>query len=74
MHGKPSAKFKYVMGEPTYKNKFYDALVLPIQGIEGNQVCGNAKYTIVSYPFVCFKLTISLIKDPMERWWWFIHY
>lgn len=46
MHGKPSGKFKFVMGEPTYKNQFYSDLVLPIQSVEGHQCVGNGKYSV----------------------------
>ena len=48
MIGKPSAKFKYLSGEPTFvKQQFLD-LHTPLQGVEGNQVCANAKYVAVS--------------------------
>jgi len=48
MIGKPSAKFKYVGGEPTYVKELFQDLSTPLQGVEGNQVCANDKYVVVS--------------------------
>ena len=73
MHGKPSGKFKFVMGEPTYKNQFYSDLVLPIQSVEGHQCVGNGKYSVVSNCQIFLYLIIFFILVSMERWWWFLH-
>lgn len=48
MIGKPSAKYKYLGGEPTYVKQSYQDLNCPLQGVEGNQLCANARYVAVS--------------------------
>lgn len=48
MIGKPSAKYKYLAGEPTYVKQLYQDLVTPLQGTEGHSLCANEKYVAVS--------------------------
>ena len=48
MIGKPSAKFKYLAGQPTYVKQLYQDLKTPVQGVEGNPICANSQYVVVS--------------------------
>lgn len=75
MIGKPSAKYKYVGGEPTYVKMMYQELTTPLQGVEGNQVCANDKYVAVSnsYLEIILLLIFAFNLDPMERRRWSIH-
>jgi hypothetical protein len=41
-------KYKYMLGESTYKKKF-DGCIMPDAGIEGNTVTGNRDYIAVSF-------------------------
>ena len=40
-------KYKYMLGESTYKKKF-DGCLMPGEGIEGNTICGNKDFIAVS--------------------------
>lgn len=58
-------KFKYMLGEPTYKKKF-EGCSMPDGGIEGNTITANNKYIAVS-----FYIFLIINIDAMEsrRWW-----
>lgn len=49
MIGKPSAKYRYLAGEPTYVKQQYQELATPSLGVEGHQLCANSNYVVVSH-------------------------
>lgn len=69
---KPSNTYKYIAGEETYKNKDFNQLVMPTQSVEGNSICANSKFIVVSKHYFFKKLKNNFYIDAMVRWWWSI--
>lgn len=61
-------KYKYLLGEPTYKSKRFDAIQSPIQQADGNTIAANSRMIAVSQFEHESWVFILLVSVAGRRW------